>query len=103
MKKSDRAKIFGSFSPLKGFYEEILKKEKIVVPKAELLEDREAEIDLMLRQIKIGDIVCAVHYFDGEYIKTIGCVSRLDTQGRALYLAKTKIEFDSIYNLYFAE
>lgn len=101
MKVSERAKIFGSFSPLKSFGKALLEKEKIVVPKAELADDRMEEIDRILHLIQIGDMVGAVHYSKGEYIKTLGCVSRLDTQEKALYLAKTKIDFDDIYDLYF--
>ena len=101
MKNSERAKIFGSFSPLKSFGKALLEKEKIVVPKIEVAEDKAQEIDRILHLIQIGDMICAVHYLGGEYIKTIGCVSRLDAEGRALYLAKTKIDFDNIYDLYF--
>ena len=101
MKNSERAKIFGSFSPLKSFGKALLEKEKIVVPKIEVADDKAQEIDRILHLIQIGDIVCAVHYKSGEYIKTLGCVSRLDANEKALYLAKTKIDFDDIYDLYF--
>ncbi len=101
MKISERAKIFGSFSPLKSFGKALLEKEKIVVPKVEVAEDKAQEIDRVLHLIQIGDMVCVVHYSGGEYIKTVGCVSRLVPEEKALYLAKTKINFDDIYNLYF--
>lgn len=101
MKISDRAKIFSSFSPLKSFGRALLEKEKIVVPKIEVADDKAQEIDRFLHLIQIGDMVCAVHYKDGEYIKTLGCVSRLDPEQKALFLAKTKINFDDIYELYF--
>ena len=94
MKISERAKIFGSFSPLKTFGSALLEKEKIVVPKIEVADDKAQEIDRILHLIQVGEMVCAVHYLDGEYIKTVGCVSRLDVSGRAIYLAKTKINFD---------
>ena len=103
MKNSDRAKIFSSFSPLKGFYEEILKKEKVIVPKAELADDREQEIDRILHRIEVGDMLSVIHYNDGEYIKTVGCLSRFDPIERHLYIVKTKIEFDDIYDLCFAQ
>lgn len=99
MKISDRAKIFSSFSPLKGFYEEIVKREKVIVPKAELADDRIAEIDLILHEIEVGDMVKIVHYSGGEYIKTLGCVSRFEPQEKALHIAKTQIKFEDIYDL----
>lgn len=101
MKISERAKIFGSFSPLKSFGKALLEKEKIVVPKIEIADDKAQEIDRILHEIKVGDIVCTVHYKGGEYIKTVGCVSRFEPSEKALYLAKTKINFDDIYDLYF--
>ena len=101
MKISDRAKIFGSFSPLKSFGKALLEKEKVVIPKIEVADDKAQEIDRVLHLIRVGDMVCAVHYSGGEYIKTLGCVSCLDAEQKALYLAKTKINFDDIYDLYF--
>ncbi len=103
MKISERAKIFSSFSPLKGFYEEIVKREKVTVPKAELADDRIEEIDLVLHQIKVGDMVSAVHYSGGEYIKTLGCVSRFEPEEKALFIAKTQIKFEDIYDLSHAD
>ena len=101
MKISERAKIFGSFSPLKSFGKALLEKEKIVVPKIEVADDKAEEIDRILHLVRVGDMVCAVHYESGEYIKTVGCVSCLDPNEKALYLAKTKINFEDIYELYF--
>lgn len=103
MKISERAKIFSSFSPLKSFEQELLKKEKVMVPKIEVADDRMEEIDRILHQIKIGDMLCAVHYSGGEYIKTTGCVSRFEASEKALYLAKTRINFEDIYDLCFTE
>lgn len=99
MKRSERAKIFSSFSPLKSFYEELLKREKIVVPKAELADDRACEIDRVMHEIEVGDIVSIVHYKDGEYVKTLGCISRFVPSERAISVAKTRIEFDDIYDI----
>lgn len=99
MKKSDRAKIFSSFSPLKGFYEEMAKREKVIVPKAELADDRIYEIDRILHEISVGDIISVVHYKDGEYVKTLGCISRFEPQEKALTVAKTRIAFDDIYDM----
>ena len=99
MKNSERAKIFSAFSPLKSFYEELAKKEKIIIPKAELADDREEEIDRILHQIEVGDMLSAVHYKNGEYIKTLGCVSRFEADEKAIYIVKTKIDFDDIYDL----
>ena len=99
MKISERAKIFGAFSPLKGFYEEILKKEKVIVPKSELLDDRIDEIELALKNIEAGTMVTVTFYNDGEYQKLTGCVSGFFPEQKYLTVIKTKIMFEDIYDL----
>jgi hypothetical protein len=61
-RKSDRAKIFASFSPLKGFEEKLLQKEKIIVPKSELSEDRIEEIEYALQRLSVGDMITVIFY-----------------------------------------
>ncbi len=99
MKISDRAKIFGAFSPLKSFYKALREKERIIVPKAELLDDRIEEIERSLKKIEIGCMVCVVHYSEGEYEKTRGCVSGFNAEEKFLQVIKKKIYFDDIYDL----
>ena len=69
MKKSDRAKIFAPFSPLKGLYEALCEKERIIVPKAELCDEHIEEIDRVLHSIECGDVVEVVFYNNGVYEK----------------------------------
>lgn len=51
MNREDRAKQFMPFAALKGYPEALRKKEKIVVPKIELPEEYQEELDRKLRQI----------------------------------------------------
>lgn len=60
--KADRAKLFLPFDALKGFREALAEKERIVVPKTELSEDRKEELDRLLHQIKPGDIITVVYF-----------------------------------------
>jgi hypothetical protein len=99
MKISERAKIFGAFSPLKSFGKALLEKEKIIVPKAELLDDRIEEIEREMQKIKVGAIVSIVHYREGEYEKTVGCVSAFSPEQRYITVIKRKIYFENIYDL----
>lgn len=59
MNREDRAKQFMPFAALKGYPEALRKKEKIVVPKIELPEEYQEELDRKLRQIKKNDVVTA--------------------------------------------
>lgn len=95
----NRAKQFVPFAAVKGYEEAIRAKEKIIVDKIELSEERKAELDFKLHQIKKKDIITVVYFYKDEYIKLEGMVSRLDTDARLLKVVNTKIPFDDIYDL----
>lgn len=52
MERSERAKQFMPFAALKGFEELLAEKEKMIVQKIELSEERKAELDDKMRSIK---------------------------------------------------
>ena len=60
MSREERAKQFMPFAALKGYPDALRKKEKIVVPKMELSEDYEEELDRRLRRVRKNDSVAAV-------------------------------------------
>ena len=87
------------FAALKGYEEALRAKEKIVVEKIELSEEKKAELDYKLQQIHKNDIVTVVYFFKDEYIKLEGMVSRLDKDARILKIVNTRIPFEDIYDL----
>ena len=95
----NRAKQFMPFAALKGYEEALRAKEKIVVEKIELSEEKKAELDYKLHQIKKNDIITVVYFAKEEYVKVEGMVSRLDTDARILKIVNTKIAFEDIYEL----
>ncbi len=95
----ERAKQFAPFSPLRGLHEALAKMERVVVPKAELSEERAEELNRMLSQIKKGDMVTAVYYSEGEYVKVTGKVARLDLDENFLQVVDTKIMFGDLYRV----
>lgn len=99
MNREDRAKQFMPFAALKGFPEVLRKKEKITVPKPELSEEYQEELDRKLRQIKKNDIVTAVYFFKGEYLRKKGMVSRIDTSARVIKIVNVKICIDDLYDI----
>lgn len=99
MKKSDRAKIFAPFSPLKGFYEALCEKERVIVPKAELCDEHIEEIDRVLHSIDCGDVVEAVFYNNGVYEKITACVSEINPLEKYITLVKRKIPFEDLHDL----
>ena len=95
----NRAKQFMPFAALKGYEEALRAKEKIVVEKIELSEEKKAELDYKIQQIQKNDIVTVVYFVKDEYIKLEGMVSRLDKDARVLKIVNTKIPFEDIYEL----
>lgn len=55
MSRENRAKQFMPFAALKGLEEALEKKEKIVVPKAELCDDYKEQLDFRLSQMQCGE------------------------------------------------
>lgn len=95
----NRAKQFVPFAAVKGYEEALRAKEKIVVEKIELSEERKEELDFILHQIKKNDIITVVYFYKGEYIQLEGMVSRLDKDARVIKIVNTKIPFEDIYEI----
>jgi len=53
----NRAKQFMPFAALKGYEDALREREKIVVSKIELSEERKEELDMKFRQIHKNDII----------------------------------------------
>ena len=95
----NRAKQFVPFAAVKEYEEALRAKEKIVVEKHELSEEKKAELDFKLHQIHKNDMITVVYFYKDEYIKIEGMVSRLDIDARVLKVVNTKIPFEDIYDL----
>lgn len=99
MSREDRAKQFMPFAALKGYPEALAKKEKVVVPKAEITEEYAEMLDQKLKRVAKNDIVTVIYFCNGEYLKKTGMVSRIDETARILKIVNTKILFDDIYDI----
>ena len=96
----NRAKQFVPFAALKGYEEALRAKEKIIVPKIELSEEKKEELNRKLHQINKNDIIKVIYFCKGEYIQLEGMVSRVDKDARVLKVVNTKISFLDIYELW---
>lgn len=99
MSREDRAKQFMPFAALKGYPEALRKKEKIVVPRAEVSEEYAEVLDRKLRKVKKNDMITVIYFCNQEYLKKTGMVSRIDKSARVLKVVNTKIGFDDIYDI----
>lgn len=96
---SDRAGQFMPFSALDGFYEIIRQRERVVVPKHEIAEDKAEELSGIIKSVKKGDMIRVVHYSEDEYISTEGIVTKIDIDLRKLVIVKTEIDFENIWEI----
>jgi len=106
----NRAKIFAPFSALRGFDIAVLtkEKEKTLMTRAELSDDRKDVLERKLNRLSIGDAV-TVTYFSlqkkigdlevGCYITERACVEGIDLLNQALVLPHTFVPFVDIYDL----
>lgn len=99
MDKANRAKQFMPFDALKGFREALAEKERLIVPKRELSEEQEEEVDRKLSCIQKKDIITVVYFQKGEYVQITGAVSKKDEAARRLEIGSTKIPFEDIFDL----
>lgn len=100
MDRAERAKQFMAFSPLRGYYDLILQKQKVVVERKNLTSDSAQELSFKFCQIKPGKIVEVVYFCQDEYVKCKGMVSKVDLVERTLSIVKTKIRLDDIVEIF---
>jgi len=103
MSREDRAKQFMPFAALKGYEEALRAKERIVVDKKELSEERKAELDEIIHLINKQDMVSVIYYEKDEYIKITGLVSKIDFDSKFLQVVGVKIYFDNIFSISYAD
>ena len=94
-----RAKQFMPFAALKGFEEALREREKIIVEKVELSEEKLEELDRTLMQINHNDMVRVVYFHKDAYLQIEGMVSRIDRDARILQVVQTKLSFSDIYSI----
>ena len=99
MSREERAKQFMPFAALKGYELALREKEKIVVPRMELSEDYEEQLDYRMRLIEKNDMVSVVYFCRGEYLKVTGLVARKDEISYVLRIVNTNIPFSDIYDI----
>lgn len=94
--RADRAQQFMPFAALRGYYDLIRERERVVEPRRELTDEEALELSQKLAQVKRREMARIVHY-DGEaYVTTQGLVSDIDLASRTITVVRTRIAFDDI-------
>ena len=97
--RAGRAQQFMPFAALKGYYDLIRERERVVQPRRALTDEEALELSGKLLQVERRKMVRVVHY-DGEaYVTTHGLLSDIDLAGRTLTVVRTRIAFDDIADI----
>lgn len=101
MNKRDRAKQFLPFNSLRGYYDLIEEKQKVIIPKRELSDYDIELLNDKLKQIE-KNMMIKVTYYDIDSYKTIeGIVSKIDFGNKTLMIVKTLISLNDISEISF--
>lgn len=99
----DRAKQFMPFAALRGYYELVQEKERVIEPRRELSDEQAEVLSRRLCHIQKGMMVTVRRYRDDAYETVRGVVSRISPEFRHLTIVKTRIPFDDILTVDAAE
>lgn len=96
---ADRAQQFMPFAALKGYYDLIRERERVVQPKRELSDEEALALSHQFSQVE-RRCMASVTYYDGEaYVTAYGLVSDIDIAARTLTIVRTHIPFDDIVDI----
>ena len=99
MSNIDRAKQFLPFNSLRGFYDLVRKKEKIIIPKKTLSCDEIEKLSFGYNQLKVGKMVKIKYYENNGYVEFEGMIANIDNIYKTITLVTTKINLDDIIEI----
>lgn len=88
----NRAKIFMPFDALNGL-KEAIKREELMHEKKYVKQDNIIE---KIKQLRPGDMVKVLYFYNFEYINFIGQVKEIDYKMNRIKISNSIIDFDSI-------
>lgn len=94
--RADRAAQFMPFAALRGYYELVEERKRVVEERHELTEEEAEALSRTVAEVRRGQIVRVTYYDRDAYTTMTGCVARIDLIGRELQVVKTRIALDDI-------
>lgn len=95
----ERARQFLPFAALVGFNDAIKNVEKQSIMKKDLSVDYIEYLNQKISKLNKGNNVKIKHYYNDEYIETIGIIKKIDINYKTIYLLNTQINFDNILDI----
>lgn len=97
--RADRAQQFTPFAALKGYYDLIAEKNRVLEPRRELSEEEVRRISEKLALLAKGSMIRVTHYDRDAYVTTEGAISCIDTIRRVLRVVRRDIPFADIVEI----
>ena len=92
----DRARQFSPFAALRGYYELVHERERVIEPRRPLSEEEARALDATIADLQRGAMVRAVFYEQDAYRTIVGTVSQVDMIYHDLWIVRTRIPFASL-------
>lgn len=92
----DRARQFSPFAALRGYYELVHERERVVESRQPLSEEEARTLDEAVASLRRGAMVKAVFYEKDAYRTIVGTVSQVDMIYHDLWIVRTRIPFASL-------
>lgn len=96
MRRVDRAKQFLPFNSLRGFYDLVRIKEKIITPRRELTSDELEKLSFRYNQLEKGKMAKITYYEIDGYVKLEGMIAKIDNINREITIVDKVIKLDDI-------
>ncbi len=92
----DRARQFSPFAALRGYYELVHERDRVIEPRRPLSEEEARALDATIADLQRGAMVRAVFYEKDAYRTIVGTVSQVDMIYHDLWIVRTRIPFASL-------
>ncbi len=92
----DRARQFSPFAALRGYYDLVHERERVIEPRRPLSEEEARALDATIADLQRGAMVRAVFYEKDAYRTIVGTVSQVDMIYHDLWIVRTRIPFASL-------
>lgn len=92
----DRARQFSPFAALRGYYELVHERERVIEPRRSLSEEEARALDEAVANLQRGAMARVVYYEKDAYRTIVGTVSQVDMIYHDLWIVRTRIPFDEL-------
>lgn len=92
----DRARQFSPFAALRGYYELVHERERVIEPRRSLSEEEARALDEAVANLQRGAMARVVYYEKDAYRTIVGTVSQVDMIYHDLWIVRTRIPFASL-------